>query len=260
MKMKFSYKYQKTVVILSMVAALLSIVGVIFQSVITREYQTGTFVTFLVIGCMVLLIISNFAQFENKKLPAMFDFIAYCIYLFIYGNYFIKTSYNMSQNITVNVVLQSVNSIFGVFCGVSFVLLVASLIVYSCASKPKDSLHLLQISGLLLLMFSVLFCGGNIAAASIELIGNGSISVVSSLVFESAMYLVVSVIVFFITYFIKKEPFNDRESTRNGNTVSSQDILSEKEKAETLKRFGDLLKEGAISKEEFDKKKKALLK
>jgi len=258
--MKFSYKYQITVVILSMVAALLSIVGVIYQSVITNHYQAGTFVTFLIISCMVLLIISNFAHFENRKLPTMFNFIAYCIYLFIYGNYFVKTSYSVSQNSGDNVVLQSVNSIFGVFCGVSFVLLVASLIVYSCATKPKDSLHLLQISGLLLLMFSVLFCGGNIVGASLALIGNGSISVVSSLVFESTMYLVVSIIVFFITYFIKKEPFNERESLKNGNTVNSQYVLTEKEKAETLQRFGDLLKEGAISKEEFDRKKKELLK
>lgn len=256
--MKFEYKHKNIILAFSILAAIISVAIVIFESVVRDDYVSGSLTTFLVLGGMVLLIIGQFSNFENTKTKSMFTFVAYCIYLIIYGRYFVSTSWGVAFNAVGNQVLRSVNSIFGVFCAISFILLIASLIAYTTSRNPKDSIHLLKISGVLLLVFSSLFCLGDIVAYIIDF-GEESVRIeLTQSALNSSMYLVISIVVFFMTFFLEKTSYFKMRS-ESKNSGSSKRWMSEKDKLNTLKKYRELLESGAISKEEFDKKKNEIM-
>lgn len=255
--MKIEYKHKNLVLAFSIIAAAISVGGVLFESIVEQEFVSGSATTFMVLMGMVLLIIGQFSHFENRHTQSLFSFSSYILYLVIYGGYFFKISWGVATENDGNQILRSVNSIFGVFCAISFALLVISLILNSTSRNPNDSIHLLRISGLLLLIFSSLFCLGDIIASTISIDGsNVSIELTES-AFSSSMYLVISIIVFLITFFMDKNSYIGAQGKTNFKRGSS--YMSEKDKLDTLKRYKELLEKGTITQEEFDSKKKDLI-
>jgi len=255
--MKIEYKHKGLILAFSILASAISTGGVLFQSIVQQQYVAGTPTTFFVLGGMVLLIIGQFSHFENNHTQSIFAFAAYITYLVIYGGYFAKTSWGVLEN-EGNQVLRSINSIFGVFCAISFALLIVSLVLYFSKRNPKDSIHLLHVSVLLLLIFSSLFCLGDIIASTISVNGNSVSVSLTEAAFSSSLYLVVSIIVFLMTFYMDKSSYIRSEENINYRRSSSGN-MSEKEKLDTLKRYRELLEEGIITQKEFDSKKKELI-
>lgn len=262
--MLFEFKHRGIILTLSIIAAIIVIASNIIDNVVHDGFEVGSITTFLVLGAMLLFIIGQYTHFENPRVKARFSFASYIVYLIIYGRYFLSTIWSTSA-LTENVWVKSVNSILGVFCALSFIFLIISLVMNSISNSRVDSYSLLKISGVLLLVFTFLFGVGDfIASSTSESFGTMNQNELGIFIVESIlsplMYILVSILIFFMTFFLSKDSKIVMRNKDKKYRYTKKPIgMTEKEKLDTLKKYQDLLDNGIITKEEFEQKKKKLI-
>lgn len=269
--MTFKFQYRKTVIAIAVIATFISIIRVILESSIQSRI-VNIFPTFLILAGAVILIIGQFSHFENKNMPSTFTFVAYCVFLVIELGYVFS---NLFGNLFSQIVASafpwirwnfwsSVNIVFALLTIISYILLVASLIMFSTEKHHKDSFRLLRLSSLLLLIFSTLYCLVFIVSPIIYLeLNNISYDVTLFVIYfgvPQVLHLFITILIFLMTFFMDKDSTlrSNKPKVRSRPNVRMVG-MSEKEKLETLKKYQGLVENGVITREEFEEKKKKLL-
>ena len=216
----------------------------------------------------VLLLIAYFGKFSKSKTPDILNFIGYLfLILFLVSvigsiSTIANVAYGQTGSNSTNLVMQILLWTFSALSWLTLIVSIISLALVSSKKNQTDMLHLANICNILLIVFLSLSCLFSFFAVfTYQLTLKGDITFISYIL-EA---LVGAVLFFYMGRgIILKSSLEAMDAPLATGTVKAENgtavsVNDEAKKADILATYKKLLDGGAITQEEFEKKKKDLL-
>jgi hypothetical protein len=263
--------------ILSLIAAVSSIILVSLNKVILNGTHSGISVFVLPIGIMILFIFARFIEDKNESHTSdqLTEVALILTCLSFYSSLSALSAetsgYFYNQGSEGSLVCVTLIWVLFSVCTFLFILLIVFFILFSTdkdESKAQSHKSIVNLSSLLLLISTVLMLPLSVLSL---IYGQPASSSASVRYFEVAARLTViivySLLVFFLLRNVKRfpkkapssAPQNTYDFTKPSEEKKNPSDLSEEEKIKEVEKYADLRDRGIITQEDFEKKRKDIL-